>query len=70
MLILLLFVFLSVPFLPAQACSQCRDNVAASAPQTQRGFRRGILVLGIAAAGVFLGMLQVARSHRDGGGRD
>lgn len=44
----------------AQGCSLCRDTTAGSAPKAREGLRRGILVLGIPAAAVFLGILAVA----------
>ena len=44
----------------AQGCSLCRDTTAGSAPQAREGLRRGILVLGVPAGAVFLGILGVA----------
>jgi len=44
----------------AQGCSLCRDTTAGSAPKAREGLRKGILVLGIPAGGVFLGILGVA----------
>lgn len=42
------------------ACSACRDATVGSAPQLQEGLRKGTLVLGIPAAGVFVGILVLA----------
>lgn len=42
------------------ACPACRDITAGSAPQMQSGIRKGILVLGIPAGAVFLGILALA----------
>lgn len=42
------------------ACSACRDDTAGSAPQTREGLRKGILVLGIPAAALFVGILALA----------
>ena len=42
------------------ACSACRDDTAGSAPQTREGLRKGVLVLGIPAAAVFVGILALA----------
>lgn len=42
------------------ACPACRDVTAGSAPQVRAGIRKGILVLGIPAGAVFLGILGVA----------
>ena len=44
----------------AQGCSLCRDTTAGSAPKAREGLRRGILVLGLPAGAVFLGILAVA----------
>jgi hypothetical protein len=45
----------------AQGCSLCRDTTAGSAPRVRQGLRRAILVLGVPAGAVFLGILIVAR---------
>lgn len=44
----------------AQGCSLCRDTTAGSAPKERAGLRRGILVLGLPAGGVFVGILVLA----------
>lgn len=44
----------------AQGCSLCRDTTAGSAPRAREGLRKGILVLGIPAGIVFVGILGVA----------
>jgi hypothetical protein len=44
----------------AQGCSLCRDTTAGSAPKEREGLRRGILVLGLPAGGVFVGILVLA----------
>jgi hypothetical protein len=44
----------------AQGCSLCRDTTAGSAPKAREGLRRGILVLGIPAGAVFVGILALA----------
>jgi hypothetical protein len=38
----------------AQGCAQCRDNTAATAPATQRAYRRAILLMTAAGAAFFL----------------
>jgi hypothetical protein len=48
----------------AQGCSVCRDSTAGSAPKAREGLRRGILVLGIPAGAVFVGILAVARKTK------
>ena len=45
---------------PSFACSACRDMSAGSAPQARAGLRKGIMVLGIPAAGLFAGILILA----------
>jgi hypothetical protein len=55
---LTLVLFLSAvmsPPLQAQGCSQCRDNTAATPPATQRAYRHAIILMAIAASGIFLG---------------
>ena len=58
---LLLLSFLD-PAAPARAqgCSLCKDATAGSAPRAREGMRRAILVLGIPAGVVFLGILVIA----------
>lgn len=63
-------VLTALLLLPASsfACSACRDVTAGSAPQARQGLRKGILVLGIPAAGVFAGILVLAwkiKPHKD-----
>jgi hypothetical protein len=53
-LVLLLSAVMSPP-LHAQGCSQCRDNTAATPPATQRAYRHAIILMAIAASGIFLG---------------
>lgn len=65
-----MLVALALAWIPfsasAQGCSQCKDNVAASSPRTQQGFRRAIVLLGTTAIVVFCGTLLVAwRQRRD-----
>jgi hypothetical protein len=49
----------------AQSCSLCRDASAGSAPHARASLRRGILVLGIPAGAIFLGILCAARHFRE-----
>ena len=37
----------------AQGCAQCKDNVAATPPASQRAYRHAILLLSVAAGGLF-----------------
>jgi hypothetical protein len=48
----------------AQSCSLCRDATAGSAPHARESLRRGILVLGLPAGAIFLGILFAARHYR------
>jgi hypothetical protein len=59
-LLLLSFLGAAVPA-RAQGCSLCKDATAGSAPRAREGMRRAILVLGIPAGAVFLGILVIAR---------
>src|SRR5271170_5642089 len=54
----------------AQGCSLCRDTTAGSAPRVREGLRRAILVLGLPAGAVFLGILVVARNIKPREGLD
>ena len=46
----------------AQGCSLCRDTTAGSAPRVRQGLRRAILVLGLPAGSLFVGILVLARN--------
>ena len=48
----------------AQGCSLCRDTTAGSAPHMRQSLRRAIMILGIPAGGIFLGILVVARKTK------
>jgi hypothetical protein len=63
LLLLALGLFIGVAA-HAQSCSLCRDATAGSAPQGRQSLRRGILVLGIPAGAIFLGIFFVARNYR------
>ncbi len=54
------------PAARAQGCSQCRDTTAGSAPQARKALAHAIPLLGIPAAGVFLGGLLLARNIQPG----
>ncbi len=54
----------------AQGCSLCRDTTAGSAPRVRQGLRRAILVLGVPAGAIFLGILVVARKIKPREGLD
>jgi hypothetical protein len=45
----------------AQGCSLCRDTTAGSALHVRQALRRAILILGLPAGSIFLGILAVAR---------
>jgi hypothetical protein len=65
---LALAALLCLPLLTyAQGCSLCRDTTAGSAPKTREGLRRGILVLGLPAGAVFVGILALASKMKPRG---
>lgn len=45
----------------AQGCSLCKDSTAGSAPIVRQSLRRAILILGLPAGGIFIGILVLAR---------
>ena len=45
----------------AQGCSLCKDTTAGSAPRVRQSLRRAILILGLPAGGIFIGILVLAR---------
>jgi hypothetical protein len=49
---------------PAQGCTQCRDNTAATSPATQRAYRHAILLMTSAAASLFLTTLVIMKRNR------
>jgi len=48
----------------AQGCSQCRDNAAATPPQTQAGYRHAIILLVVTAGSIFAGSVLMLRRSR------
>jgi hypothetical protein len=68
--LLLLALALTLPLpIHAQGCSLCRDTTAGSAPRVRQSLRRAILILGVPAGGIFLGILIVARKIKPVGDR-
>ena len=66
--VMLIALLLTTPVaVRAQGCSLCKDATAGSSPQARRGLRRAILVLGIPAVAIFLGVLVIARQIQPGG---
>jgi hypothetical protein len=61
--IVVLFALTLAPPLPshAQGCSLCKDATAGFAPRQRQALRRAILILGIPAGAIFLGILILAR---------
>jgi hypothetical protein len=49
------------PPLHAQGCTQCRDNTAATPPRTQAAYRHAIILMAIAASGIFLGTVALLK---------
>ena len=60
LLTFLLMLALTLP-IHAQGCSLCRDTTAGSAPHVRQSLRRAILILGLPAGSIFLGILVLAR---------
>ena len=69
LLILFLMLVLAGPA-HAQGCSLCRDTTAGSAPRQRQALRRAILILGVPAGAIFLGILVIARKTRPRGDTD
>lgn len=58
----LLALLLTLPLIShAQGCSLCKDTTAGSAPRVRQSLRRAILILGLPAGGIFIGILVLAR---------
>jgi hypothetical protein len=65
--VILIALLLTAPVVVrAQGCSLCKDATAGYAPQARKGLRRAILVLGIPAVAIFLGILVIARQIQPG----
>ena len=61
-LLLALALLLSGIHAQAQGCSQCREAVGQTPARTQEAYRRGIIVLVLAGAGVFgMSLLAIRR---------
>ena len=58
---LIAIVLAIAPFGHTQGCTQCRDNVAATPPATQRAYRNAIILMAIAASGIFLGTVALLK---------
>jgi hypothetical protein len=63
-ILLLAMLLAATQGLHAQGCAQCRDNAAATTPQTQAGYRRAITLLVAGAATVFTGTVLMLRRAR------
>ena len=61
-ILLLALALLLPPISHAQGCSLCRDTIAGSAPHVRQSLRRAILILGLPAGAIFLGILVLARN--------
>jgi hypothetical protein len=58
---LIAMVLAIAPLAHAQGCTQCRDNTAATPPATQRAYRHAIILMAIAASGIFLGTVALLK---------
>lgn len=48
----------------AQGCTQCRDNAAATSPQTQAAYRHAIILMTGTATALFLTTLLIFKRQR------
>jgi len=48
----------------AQGCAQCRDNAAATPPQTQAAYRHAIMLLIATAGAIFTGTVVLLKRSR------
>jgi len=62
--LLLVLMIVGIPLAYSQGCAQCRDNAAATPPQTQAAYRHAIVLLGGAAALLFAGTLILIKRNR------
>jgi len=61
---LLASVLWLAPTAHSQGCTQCQDNTAATPPTTQRAYRHAIILLTLAAGGLFATTLVIFKRHR------
>ena len=60
-IVLIAMVLAIAPLAHSQGCTQCRDNTAATPPATQRAYRHAIILMAIAASGIFLGSVALLK---------
>ena len=58
---LVTMVLAIAPFAHPQGCTQCRDNNAATPPRTQAAYRHAIILMVLAASGLFLGTVALLK---------
>jgi hypothetical protein len=63
-LLLLAALFTATIAARAQGCAQCRDNAAATPPQTQAAYRHAIVLLVVTAGSIFAGTVFMLRRSR------
>jgi hypothetical protein len=63
-LILLTALLAATPAVRAQGCAQCRDNAAATPPQTQSAYRHAIILLVATAGTIFTGTVLMLKRPR------
>jgi hypothetical protein len=62
-----IIVFAALAITPSahpQGCTQCLDNTAATPPKTQAAYRHAIILLTLAAGGLFITTLALFKRHR------
>jgi len=61
---LLVALLAATPAACAQGCAQCRDNAAATPPQTQGAYRHAIILLVATAGTIFTGTVVLLKRSR------
>ena len=64
------FLLGAAPVRGLQGCSLCKDTTAGSSPRAQAALRKAILVLGVPAGVVFVGLFALAWRYGSGDGGD
>jgi hypothetical protein len=63
-IVLLAALLSGAPAIHAQGCAQCRDNAAATPPQTQAAYRHAIILLVATAGTIFTGTVVLLKRSR------
>jgi hypothetical protein len=60
-IVLIAMVLTIAPLAHSQGCTQCRDNVAATPSATQAAYRHAIILMALAASGIFVGTIALLK---------